>query len=254
MELYHARLRDRFAMHVFSLAILGDPSPTWRPDSTSQLLYGCGTTFRFPIAKLLDLRDRLETLIDAAKPVSLALACHVIALATRRQPEERYLAKRRLLWSLHKNHFAGRELSELQKVLDWMLPLPTAWRRRLIMEIEEFILEHEREDKNSLNYIIPELILRRCKKRAEDEGRAQGRAQGRAEGRTAGRAEGEAFGAALGQRRTLMLQLEARYGKLSDRATRALKRADPTQLDHLAIALLEADSLKKALNAVGLRI
>jgi flagellar biosynthesis/type III secretory pathway protein FliH len=153
-------------------------------------------------------------------------------------------------------------LSELQKVLDWMLLPPTVWRRRLIIEIEEFILEHEREDKNSLNYIIPELILRRCKKRAEDEGRAEGRTVGRAEGRTVGRAEGrtvgraegEAFGAALGQRRTLMLQMEARYGKLSDRATRASKRADPTQLDQLAIALLEADSLKKALNAVGLRI
>jgi hypothetical protein len=250
MELYHARLRDRFSMHVFSLAILGDPSPSWRPDSTSQMLCGCGTTFRFPFAKLLDFRDRLEALLDAREPATLALACHLIALATRRHPEVRYRAKRRLLWSLHENRIAGQELIELQKVLDWMLPLPMTWRRRLIMDIEEFILEHEKEDKNSLNYIIPELILRHCKKRAEDDGRAAGLAEGRAEGR----AEGEVLGSVQGQRRTLMLQLEARYGRLSGHAMKALARADPAQLDQLAVALFEADSLRKALNAAGLRI
>ena len=65
MALYHARLRDRFDMPVFSLAILGDPSPGWRPDTSSD---GCGTTFEFRIAKLLDFRSRGDDLQTLRAP------------------------------------------------------------------------------------------------------------------------------------------------------------------------------------------
>ena len=41
MALYHARLRDRFDMPVFSLAILGDRSPGWRPDTSWRLKRTC---------------------------------------------------------------------------------------------------------------------------------------------------------------------------------------------------------------------
>lgn len=246
MELYHARLRDRFDMPVLSLAILGDASPTWRPDSAFDVLLGCATTFRFPIVKLLDFRDKLDALLDTAEPIALALAGHLIALATRGRPALRYAAKRKLLRPMHEKHPAKRELYGLQRVLDWMLPLPAEWQRRMIMDIEEFILEHEKEDKNSLNYLIPELLLQRCKKRAEAEGLAKGLAEGRA--------EGEAAGEVLGQRRVVKLQLEAQFGHLPTNAQAALMRASPSQLERLAIAVLGAASMEEALNAAGLRI
>jgi len=282
MELYHARLRDRFAMPVFSLAILGDPSPSWRPDSITELRNGCGTTFRFPIAKLLDLRDRLDLLLASRAPVALALACHLIAIATRRQPELRYAAKRRLLQPLHERRCPKRELNELQAVIDWMLPLPPELQRRMVMDIDEFILEHEKEDKNSLNYLIPEILLQMCKKRAEEEGLAKGRATGLAEGRVEGlaegrveglaegrveglaegrieglaegKAEGEAAGMTLGQRQTLKLQLEARFGPLHKQLLGALAQAGSPQLEQLAVALLHAGSAEEALHAAGLHV
>ena len=238
MELYHARLRDRFDMQVFSLAILGDPSPTWRPDSTFNLFNGCGTTFRFAIVKLLDLRDRLDSLLNEQEQISLGIAIHLIGIATRRKPELRFTAKRRLLRTLHEKHIAKRELNELHIVLDWMLPLPKVWQRRIVMDIEEFILEHESLDKNSLNYLIPELLLRRCKKLAEEEGRAKGEAEGRVEG----------------QCQTLKLQLESRFGPLPVRLAKTLANAQPMQLERLAVVLLDADSAKQALNAAGLRV
>lgn len=40
MALYHARLRDHLGMPIVSLALLGDPSPTWRPNASFDLCQG----------------------------------------------------------------------------------------------------------------------------------------------------------------------------------------------------------------------
>jgi hypothetical protein len=262
MELYHARLRDRFDMPVFSLAILGDSSPSWRPHSISTLREGCGTTFQFLFAKLIDFRDRQDDLLRASDPVALALAAHVIALDTRHRPALRLRAKLRLSRPLHERRCNLKELNERQKIIDWMLPLPAELQRRLVMDIDEFMLEHEKEDKNSLNYLIPERILQRHKEQAAAEGRAtgiaegiaEGRTKGRVEGRVEGRIEGRTEGRATGQRQTLNLQLEVRFGRMPAHLQRTLDRASPSQLERLAIALLDADSLEGALRAAGLRL
>ena len=253
IALYHARLRDRFAMPVFNLVILGDSSPTWRPHTATDLHSGCGTTFHFRIAELLDFHVQHDALLEAREPVPLAIAAHLIALATRRHPERRCRAKLGLSRSLHERHCNLRELNELQSVIDWMLPLPAEWQRRLAMHIDEFILAHEKEDKNSLNYLIPELVLQRHMKQAEVEGKAKGMAEGKAEGKAEGRAEGRARGLLEGQRQTLKLQLAVRFGQLPAKLLHVLERADGRQLERLAIALVDSDTLDGALHAAGLR-
>jgi len=264
MALYHARLRDRFARPVFSLAILGDSSPTWRPACVTDLRIGCGTIFQFRSVKLLDYRDSRAVPPQPGAPVAMALKTHLIALDTRRRAESRYQAKLALLRSIHERRVKNTELNELQKIIDWMLPLPADRQRRLIMDIDDFILEHEKEDKNSLNYMLPKLILERHKKLAEAEGRAKGEAEGwakgaaegwakgEAEGKAEGKAEGEALGLAAGQRQMLKLQLAIQFGRVSATLERTLQRADSTQLERLAIALLDAESLEGALQAAGL--
>lgn len=105
--------------------------------------------------------------------------------------------------------------------------------------------EHEKLDKNSLNYLVPEPILQRCKR----EGEARGEARGEAKGEVKGEAKGEA----KGQRQTVKLQLEAQFGPLPANLLRALERANGSQRERLAIALLDASSLEGALSAAGLR-
>jgi hypothetical protein len=259
MALYHARLRDRFAIPVISLAIFGDASPAWRPDFATDLRGGYGTTFQFRIAKLLDFRPHMDRLIASLEPVDLVLAAHLLGLDTRRRMDLRYPAKLRLLQSLHAHQSTTGELNELQTIIDWLIPLPAERQRRLAMDIEQFILDHEKEDKNSLNYLIPEVILQRCKKQAAAVGAAEGEARGRAIGEACGQAIGEARGEARGQargeasgqRQTLKLQLEVQFGKLPPKLLRALDRADPRQLERLAIALLDASSLEGALSSAG---
>lgn len=255
---YHARLRDRFGMTVISLAILGDPSPSWRPHSCDDL---CGMTFQFQFAKLLDFRDSLSELRQTLDPVSITIAAHLIALSTRGKPDLRCAAKRELLLSLYPLRGKLKELTEIQEVIDWLLPLPPIWQRRLTMDVEKFLEDHKKQDKNSLNYVIAEHFIKQGIEQGIEQGIQQGmkygvpkgEAMGRAKGEAEGRAKGEAVGLAKGQAQTLKLQLEVKFGPLGKEMPRAIDRASDVQLERLAIALLDAESAAGALRAAGLR-
>jgi hypothetical protein len=54
MFVYYYRLRDKYDLHIASLAILGDERETWRPQPFESALWGCRVQFEFPIVKLLD--------------------------------------------------------------------------------------------------------------------------------------------------------------------------------------------------------
>ncbi len=54
MFVYHYRLFDRYRQPIVSLAVLGDDSPTWRPERYATELWGCRTLLHFPIVKLTD--------------------------------------------------------------------------------------------------------------------------------------------------------------------------------------------------------
>lgn len=99
-------------------------------------------------------------------------------LATRRSPERRQAAKLAMLLPLYPRHGTLAELSEVQRIIDWMLPLSSEGQRRMSMDIEAFLEEHEKEDKNSINYLIAEYYIRR--------GHASGEAKGLAEGKAVG--------------------------------------------------------------------
>ncbi|XLZ70363.1 hypothetical protein ABT364_28135 [Massilia sp. SR12] len=200
MAQYHARLRDRFGMRVISLAILGDCSPTWRPHANDD---HCGMTLEFHIAKLLDSRDALNELRQTLDPVSIALAAHLTALATRRKPGLRYTAKLSLMLPLYRLRGKLRELTEIQEVIDLLLPLTPLWQRRFTMDVEKFLEEHKKQDKNSLNYIVAEHFIQQGLKegfpKGEALGIAKGKAVGLAKGKAVGLAEGKAVGLAEGK-------------------------------------------------------
>jgi hypothetical protein len=57
------RLYDRFRLPVRSIAILGDPSPTWRPKGFELSTGGTSVSFVFETIKLRDFDDRLAELL-----------------------------------------------------------------------------------------------------------------------------------------------------------------------------------------------
>ena len=83
MYRYNYRIRDLFNCQVASFAILTDQDAGWRPTEFSQQLLGCGIAFNFPIAKLLDYKDRWQELEESRNPFATVVMAHLKAQETR---------------------------------------------------------------------------------------------------------------------------------------------------------------------------
>jgi hypothetical protein len=64
MFVYSYRIYDRYRRSVFSLAVLRDDNPNWRPDRFEYNMWGCSVGIRFLTVKLLDYQPREAVLDD----------------------------------------------------------------------------------------------------------------------------------------------------------------------------------------------
>ena len=123
MLLYHTRLFERHDKEVCSLAILADKSRTWRPESYEHGLWGTNLSFRFPVCKLLDFRDRLVDLEASDNPFALLTAATLHAQATKENSQEREAAKWRMARGLYRVGLSKQEIRDFFKLIDWVLRL-----------------------------------------------------------------------------------------------------------------------------------
>jgi len=124
MFVYHYRLFDRHEQSVVSLAVLADPSPTWRPDGYTHELCGCRVKLWFPVAKLKDLEARWQELERSANPFATVVMAHLKTQATRGRPEERARWKLALSRGLLERRWKRDDILELYKFIDWLMALP----------------------------------------------------------------------------------------------------------------------------------
>ena len=102
------RLVDHFRLPVRSIAIPGDPSPTWRPARFELLAGASRTLFEFETFKLRDFDDRLEQLLQSHNVFAWLVATHLFTLRTRREPAARLNVKNNLLARLRLSLGAGK--------------------------------------------------------------------------------------------------------------------------------------------------
>ena len=89
MFTYYFRIRDHYRRPVCSLAVLGDPQASWRPDKLRNELWGTKAQFEFPWVKLLDFRPRLAELETSTNPFALLVASTLYTYDTEGRPSER---------------------------------------------------------------------------------------------------------------------------------------------------------------------
>jgi len=121
---YHYRLYDRYDRQVVSLAILTDDDENWRPGKFQYELWGCRSSLVFPAAKLLDYQQQWIQLEQDANPFAIITMAHLKALATQRQPEDRFSAKFALIKMLYKRGYSRQQILELLRFIDWIMKLP----------------------------------------------------------------------------------------------------------------------------------
>ena len=90
MFVYHYRLFDRFGRQPYSIAVLGDRSPGWRPDHFGEDIWDCFAGIRFPVIKLSDYRQQWETLEASTNPFATVVMAHLKTQDTRHDPDDRY--------------------------------------------------------------------------------------------------------------------------------------------------------------------
>jgi hypothetical protein len=138
MYSYNYRLRDRYNCPVVSLAILTDDSPTWRPSSYQDELWGCTTEFRFPVVKLLDYEAQWAALEASRNPFAVVTMAQLKTKATHNQPQARKAWRYRLTTMLYDQGYGEQAILELHHFLDWLMKLPDAIEKQFQLELKAF--------------------------------------------------------------------------------------------------------------------
>jgi hypothetical protein len=212
MFIYYYRLFDRYRLPLASLVILADDRPNWRPESYERTLWGCALNLKFPVVKLLDYQERLAELEADPNPFALATAAHLLAQATRKDPQQRLMGKLTLARRLYARGWTKQEVLDLYEFIDWLLDLPEVLENAFLDEL------HDLEESTKMRYISS----------AERIGAKRGHEQG------------------LQQGITLLLrrQLRRRFGDLPVWVETRLQEGTPSQLEQWAEQLLDADTLE----------
>ena len=175
---------------------------------------------QFPVAKLLDYADRVESLENDPNPFALVTLAHLQTRATRSDPQARYAAKWRLVQLLYRRGWSKQRIIDLFFVIDWMMSLPKALSDQLWQNVVE--LEQEKR----MAYVST----------GERIGIEKGMQQGMQQGMQKGMQKGEA---ALLER-----QLTRRFGPPSADTLARLKAASLDQLEQWAENILDATMLE----------
>ncbi len=224
MFVYNNRIFDRYDKPVASLAVLADENRQWKPASYGFSVLGCKHTLEFPVAKLTDYDGIEDELLASDNAFGLITAAHILTRQTRKQHQERYEAKVRLVRILYERHWDKQRVINLFGVLDWLMKLPPWLNSRVFDEIETI------EEREKVEYITS----------VERIGLARGMAKGLAKGLAKGITEGRVEGAS----RLLRRLLERRFGVLPEWATERLTSASEEVLEAWGEAVLTAPTLE----------
>ncbi len=142
MRLYHDRLFDRYGLPVYSLAILGDTNPSWRP--------GLFHT--------------------ANNPFALVVAAHLAALETRPEEPARLQRALHLVRLLLRRGFRQDEVDGIFRLLEAIMTMSEGLADRFDREVARLEEEHAVK------------LITRSELRGMKKGRQEGRQEGRLEG------------------------------------------------------------------------
>jgi hypothetical protein len=143
MFVYHYRIFDRYNKPVASLAVLADDDALWRPDLFREIVFGCESTLRFPIAKLRDFANKVEELEASSNPFAKVVLAHLKAMQTKDNPADRRAWKIRLVRNLYDRGFSANDVRELFRVIDWLMELPQPLRDVFWEEVDRIQQEKQ---------------------------------------------------------------------------------------------------------------
>jgi hypothetical protein len=186
MFVYHYRVFDRFGRQPYSIAVLGDRSPKWRPDRFGADIWDCFAGIRFPVIKLSDYRQRWDMLESSTNPFAIVVMAHLKTQDTQQDPEDRYRWKWAFTRRLYAMGFSRDDIIGLYTFVDLLMALPEPLEERYLDELEAY------EEGLQMPYITSaeRIGIKRGIKIGKEEGRAEGLEQDLEQGREEGERKG----------------------------------------------------------------
>jgi hypothetical protein len=217
LYVYHYRLFEKFGDKIWSMAVLGDTDPQWRPSSYSHGRLGCRTTFKFPIIKLIDYEKKWHYLERSRNPFALVVMAHLMAKRTKNKPQQRIRWKINLIRLVMARKRPRKEIIALLRFIDWIIdldpPLDKQFDQALKIELEGQPMEY-------LTYW-------------ERKGKKEGKKEGKVEGK----------------KELLLALLQDKFGKLPAWAMEKLNKADTPAIESWSLSTLRKNSLEEILSA-----
>ncbi|MFM6152009.1 MAG: hypothetical protein ACKPE3_03265, partial [Sphaerospermopsis kisseleviana] len=141
MYIYNYRSFDLYHKPVVSLAILGDESKTWRPNSYQYGLGKSEVVCKFDTVKLIDYK--WEELEQRSNLFAILVMAHLKTKTTTNKLADREQWKWILIRSLYERGFSRYDIENLFRFIDKMMSLTKELQQKLLTKITEY--EKERE-------------------------------------------------------------------------------------------------------------
>jgi Putative transposase, YhgA-like len=212
MFIYNYRAFDLYQKPVISLAILGDESKSWRPNSYQ---YGIGKSklkLDFSTVKLLDYSE--EELAKSKNLFAIVVIAHLKTKFTTSNLTEREQIKWELVRRLYERGLSKFDIINLGKFIDKMMTLPPP----LQLQFKTKLNQYEEEKKMPFLSTIEEMALER----------------------------GQQIGIKETRQQDILDLLERRFGKLPETLIKTIKKIDDlTFLKQLLIETITVNSLSE---------
>ncbi|WP_017292641.1 hypothetical protein [Geminocystis herdmanii] len=171
MFIYNYRAFDLYNKPVISLAILGDESKKWRPNSYE---YGLGKSKLKLDFSIIKLQDYLwEELEKSNNVFAIVVMAHLKTKATTSNLSEREQWKWNLSRLLYEKGYNRKKITDLYKVIDLMMTLS----EDLQLQFENKLTQYEEERKMPLLTNIERRALAKGEKIGEQKGAKETREQ-----------------------------------------------------------------------------
>jgi hypothetical protein len=148
MYIYNYRIFDNRYLPVTSLAILADENDSWRPESYSMEQWGCKINFTFPMIKLNDYNETIDSLLKATNPFAIITAAHLKTKATKGDPQSRYSWRWTITTALYERGFSKQDILNIYRLIDWLMMLPEDLTKRFTEDLISY------EEDRKMPYIM----------------------------------------------------------------------------------------------------
>ena len=167
---YYYRAYDRYEKDIFSLAILLDAQPTWRPTRYERVLGKTRLLFEYELIKLMDFVEEKDSLAQSRHPIARVVAAHLDAMETSQSPEGRLKYKIQGIKALYHLGLGAKQVRLLFLLINYIMDLPP--------DLDKLFLEemHHYEGEVNMQYIssIEKLGIEKGMEQGIQKGMEQG--------------------------------------------------------------------------------